>query len=494
VGIIEKQATKNAILSYAGAFLGFITVMWTAHSLDLAQNGVIRLLISYAALFAQFANLGFTSVTSRFFPYFRDKDKGHHGFLFYAIIVTLIGFILCAIIFMFLQPNLIENNEKKSPLFSTYLFYLLPLTLFTVFFNVFDSYLRAGYNSVAGSLTKEFIQRILILIALLLYSLSFIEFKLFIFLYILFTCSPTLMLVFYIVKQKEWHIKPVKGFIGKELRTEMIRHGIYSIVAGSAVAIISNIDAIMVNWLLGEEKTGVYGIAFYFGTIILIPARSLYRIMSSIVAENFKSDKIEEIHRLYKMSCNSQLAIGSLLFIGIVSNIDNIMNLLPPEFSSGKYVILIISGGYLIEMATGINQVIIVNSKYYKFDAYFVFCIVGVTVLLNYILIPIYGITGSAMATAGTVLIGNSLRYSLLFIKFKMQPFTINTIKLTGIAIVSLLPGLFIPYLYNLYIDIAVRSGIVAAIFIFLILKLEAAPELNNKIRKNLKRLHIDFL
>jgi hypothetical protein len=72
-----------------------------------------------------------------------------------------------------------------------------------------------------------------------------------------------------------------------------------------------------------------------------------------------------------------------------------------------------------------------------------------------------------------------------------MQPFTVNTIKLIGIAIVSLLPGLFIPYLNNLYVDIAIRSGIVASIFVLLILKLEAAPELNNKIRKNLKHLSI---
>jgi hypothetical protein len=69
MGIIEKQATKNAIYSYLGASLGFFTVMWFAHSLTTAENGARGLLISYSALFAQFANLGFTSVTNRFFPY-----------------------------------------------------------------------------------------------------------------------------------------------------------------------------------------------------------------------------------------------------------------------------------------------------------------------------------------------------------------------------------------------------------------------------------------
>jgi O-antigen/teichoic acid export membrane protein len=492
MGIIEKQATKNAIFSYLGAGLGFITVMCLA-KLGTAENGVIRVLVSYAALFAQFANLGFTSVTIRFFPYFRNKDKGHHGFLFYAIIITMIGFLICWLVFLFIQPQLIENSKEKSPLFVVYLFYLMPLTLFTVFFNMLDSYLRASFNSVIGSFSKELLQRILILIVLALYFMKLIDFNMFMFLYITATCLPTLILLFFIILQKEWHVRPIRGFMSKELRKEMLKLGLYSILAGGAGAIILNIDAIMVNQMLGEEQTGIYGIAFYFGTILLIPARSIYRITSSIVAENFKMGKIDEIHKLYKQSCNSQLAIGILLFIGIVSNIDNIMNLLPPEFGPGRNVILILSAGYLIEMATGINQVIITNSKYYKYDAYFVFAMVGVTIVSNWILIPLYGIAGSALATAITVTANNALRFAFLKKEFNMQPYNTNTLKILFIAAVSVLPGLFIPYIHNLYTDIAIRSSVVGGVFVLLLLKLEAAPELNNKIRKNLRRFSINL-
>lgn len=491
MGIIEKQATKNAIYSYLGAGLGFITVMWLAHLLSPAENGARGLLISYAALFAQFANLGFTSVTNRFFPYFRNKEKGHHGFLFYALIITSIGFLLCYIIFLFLQPQLIENNLTKSPLFTTVLFYLMPLTFFTVFFNIFDSYLRAGYNSVIGSFTKDLLQRIIILLVLVCYFLKLIDFRIFILLYIAATCLPTLLLLIYIIKQGEWHIKPVRGFMSKELRTEMVKLGTYSILAGGAGAIILNIDAIMINWKLGEEKTGIYGIAFQIGAIILIPARSLYRIMTSIVAEAFKKNDIKEIASLYKKSCNSQLAIGTLLFIGIFANIDNIMQLIPEAYASGKNVILILSFGYLIEMATGINQVIIANSKYYRYDTFFVFLMVGLIILANMIFIPIYGIMGSAIATALTVSANNIVRFVFLKIKFQMQPYDFNSLKIILIAGLAILPSFFIPIIFNKYIDIAIRSSMVGGIFILLMLKLEATPELNNKIRKNLKRFSI---
>lgn len=487
MGIIEKQATKNVIFSYLGAALGFITILWSAHLLTPAENGVTKLLISYSALFAQFANLGFTSVTIRLFPYFRNKEKGHHGFLFYAIVVSVVGFLLCWLVFMFMKPQLIENNKEKSALFVDYLFYLMPLTLFTVFFNIFDSYLRASYSSVAGSFTKEFLQRILIIVALILFFFNLISFSIFILLYITFSCLPTLMLIFYIIKQKEWHVKPVRGFVSADLRKEMLKLGFYSILSGGAAAIISNIDAIMVNKFLGEGQTGIYGIALNFGSIMLIPARSIYRITSSVVAENFKQNKVKEIHKLYIQSCNSQLAIGALIFIGIWANIDNIMLMLPPAYASGKYVILFLSAGYLVEMATGINQVIIANSMYYRYEAYFVFATVGFVILVNYIFIPLYGITGSAIATALTVIASNIVRFSFLIIKFKMQPYNTNTLKLLLIGFVALLPGILIPFLGNLYLDILLRSGIVSGLFLLLILKMEATPELNIKIRKNMK-------
>lgn len=490
MGIIEKQATKNAIYSYLGAGLGFITVMLLAHLLTTAENGARGLLISYSALFAQFANLGFTSVTNRFFPYFRNKEKGHHGFLFYALIISTVGFLLCYVVFIFLQPQLIENNQIKSPLFNTVLFYLMPLTFFTVFFNIFDSYLRAGYNSVIGSFSKEFLQRVLILVVLAIYFLKLIDFKIFILLYISVTCLPTLILLFYIIRQKEWHIKPIRGFMSKELRTEMVKLGTYSILAGGAGAVVLNIDAIMVNSKLGEGATGIYGIAIQIGAIMLIPARSLYRIMTSVVAEAFKKDDIKEVATLYKKSCNTQLAIGILLFIGIYANINNIMHLLPKAYAPGRNVILVLSVGYLVEMATGINQVIIANSKYYRYDTFFVFLMVGIIIISNQILIPIYGIMGSAIATAITVCANNVLRIVFLKIKFKMQPYDFNSLKILLIAGIAVLPSFFIPALQK-YVDIAIRSSLIGGIFVLLILKFEATPELNHKIRKNLRRFKL---
>lgn len=488
MGIIEKQATKNAIYSYLGAGLGFFTVLWLSHTLTTDENGLIRILVSIATLLAQVSSLGFSSVTTRLFPYFRNQEKGHHGFLYYAIIVSIVGFLLCWLGFYFLKSMIIESNSEKSKLFVDYLFYLMPLSFFTLFFTVFDTYLRACYSSVIGSFSKDFFQRIIILIVLALYFFQFINFAFFILGYIIACSLPTILLLSYIIKLKEWHVKPVKGFMTKKLANEIIKLSVFSLFAGFSGTIIMNIDTIMVNQMLGLSETGIYGIAFFFGSIMMIPARSIHRITSSIVSDAMKADNITEINRLYNKTCNIGMAVGNILFIGICININNIMLLLPPEYAAGKYVILFIAGGYLAEMATGINSVILANSKYYYYDGYFVVVMVIITFLSNYILIPIYGITGSAIATAITITLGNIIKWIFLLYKYKMQPFDFNSVKLVIISVVTFLIGYFIPISSNFIIDIAVRSLSAGGVFALLLLKTEATPDINRKIRKNLKR------
>jgi O-antigen/teichoic acid export membrane protein len=488
VGIIEKQATRNAIYSYIGAALGFITLFWMPRLLNSEENGLIRVLISFATLFSQFSNLGFNAVTIRLFPHFRDKEKGHNGFLFYAITIPATGFIISCIFFFLFKENIIANNIEKSKLLVDYLYYLIPLTFFTLFFNVFDTYLRAGFNSVLGSSSKEVVQRILIILILCLYFFKLINFHAFVFLYTVAISVSTLILVFYLIANGEWHVKRNKDFMTPKIQREIIKLSSLTALSELSAGIIISIDSIMLNYLLGLSKTGIYGIAANFGNLMTIPARAISRITSSIVVEHFKKDDLKAIEALYKKSCNTQLAIGAILLIGVLVNIDNVMGLLPTEYQSGKSVIIILSLGYFVEMATGLNHIIVVFSKYYKYDSYFIATLVFIAILFNYIFIPIFGITGAALATASTLTFGNCMRSLFVYYKFKMQPYDMNTIKTIIISLLCLFLGNIIPKINNIIVDTFIRSGITILAFIILILIWEATPELNNKIRKNLKR------
>ena len=110
----------------------------------------------------------------------------------------------------------------------------------------------------------------------------------------------------------------------------MISVATFSILTGLGGSIVFNIDKILINQILGLSDTGVYTIAFFFSTLIIIPSRPLLRIAGTLIADAFKRDDIAYIDDIYRRSCINQFIIGTFLFGGIWINIDNILIILGP--------------------------------------------------------------------------------------------------------------------------------------------------------------------
>ncbi len=164
MGIIIRQSIKGTIWSYMGVGIGFITTAYLfPNYLSTETIGLFGLLMSWSVLLAQFSSLGINGVTERLFPYFRNKDNGHNGYLFIAFMVMAVGFGLFLFAYYIFSPWLIESNLEKSRLFSEYIYLLVPLTLFTLIYNVLDSYIKLLYDAVLGTFLIEFFQHLLLL-------------------------------------------------------------------------------------------------------------------------------------------------------------------------------------------------------------------------------------------------------------------------------------------------------------------------------------------
>ncbi len=176
MGIIIKQSIKGSVWSYMGVLVGFITTAYLfPNYLNTDTIGLFGLLLAWSILFSQLASLGINGVTSRLFPYFRNKENGHNGFLFISGLTLVAGIIVFLAVFSFLSPILVESNLEKSNLFANYIYLIIPITFFTTFFTFFDVYNKLLYDAVFGTFLQEFLQRILILLATLLFVFKIIN-------------------------------------------------------------------------------------------------------------------------------------------------------------------------------------------------------------------------------------------------------------------------------------------------------------------------------
>lgn len=492
MGIVIRQSFKTLIITYLGLIIGYINTLFL-YPLILSEEqiGLIRLLISVTFLFAAFASLGAINIPAKFFPYFDNKTEKHRGFLFLLFMLGTFGFLIFSILFVSAKHLIFSIYYSKAKLLTDYYYYFIPFTLIVLYYSIMDSYIVIQKKPVFPNFVREFLTRFMIAAGMVLIWLKIFNFQNFVIFVILIYLFGLFVLLVYAEKLKVLFIKPDFLVFRSNYLKELLIFGGFVLFGNASSLLISNIDGLMLSAYKGLSATGIYTIAFFIATVIEIPKRSISQSVIPLVSEANKNEDTEQLNILYKKSSINQLIIGGLIFIGIWCNIDNIFNIMPNSsiYIQGKWVVFYIGISKLFDMATGINAEIVGTSKFYKLDLLFLILLGIVTVISNMIFIPIWGITGAAFASAISVLSFNSMRYFYILKKFKIQPFTSNTLKVLVIGAVTYILNAFLPPLNSLYFDIILRSLLIFIVYSGLVLLFKTSEDLNNILNKVIKKI-----
>lgn len=485
MGLIKRQTIKGAAYSYMGALIGFLNVaILMPRFFTSDEVGLVNLLISLSAIVGQFGCFGFTNVIVRFFPYFRNPEKHHNGFPLLLLLVAVFGSLVCTGLYFASRDYLIVENLEKSKLFSDYIFLLLPLIYITIFHLLFDTYNRLLFNASFGLFVKEFFLRILNFIGIMLFYAGIFDFNQFIFYYVAAYGVPTLMILVLLIIRGNFSLKPSKELLTKDFVKQMLSVALFGIIASFSGVFVGQIDRYFVNHYCDLSATGIYSIAFYFGSMILLPGRSLIRISASVIAESFKENNLTNVETIFKKSTLNQMIIGIFFFLMIWGNIDNILQILPEDYASGKYVILFIAISHLLQMCAGVSAEIIQYSKYYRQFTVIMLILIASIVGFNMWLLPIYGITGAAIASMISFAIYLVIRFVFIKIKFGFQPYCTTHLKIILWGVIAYAISIVLPQFSNFIIDLIIRSVLMSAVFICPILFFKYSEDITNTFNK----------
>jgi O-antigen/teichoic acid export membrane protein len=490
LGIIAKQSVWNSLIIYMGIGLGFIlTVFLYPHILDPDQYGLTRVMVSASLIMSQFAHLGFQNLILRYFPFFKNASPKEHGFLFWALTVPFGGFLLFTILFFLFDELLIGVYSERSPLFVDYYLWLLPLTLFVLYFEVLNNYLRSLRDSTTGSIVNEVSQRLFAILFLGFYFIEWISFAQFVALFVLSYASQPLIILAQIIRKKEFKIKPNFGILKKSLVKGMANYSLYSLLGGLTTVLVWNVDVLMLGSMAGLDSTAIYAIAFYIGSVIAVPQRSIDKIATPLISEFIKQKKWSEVESIYKKTSLNQLILGLTIFGIIWLNVDLLFSFLPEFYRDGKWVVFIIGIGKLIDIGNGSNGVILLNSKHYRVSFYTNIILVVVTILANYLLIPKYGIEGAAIASAGAIFLYNGVKYLYVRVRMNMTPFTIKTVIVLLLGAAALYISGWSEFGFeNLWISGTLQSLIYLALFVAPLLYFKVSADINDLISNSINR------
>ncbi|HTA27586.1 MAG TPA: oligosaccharide flippase family protein [Bacteroidia bacterium] len=495
MGIVQKESIKLTFVIYLGAALGYLNrVLLLTHFLTDTQVGLTGVLMNAAVLYAQFATLGIPSISNRFFPFFMNKEKKHNGFFFWGNVFVFGGFLLTTVLFIVFKPVVLRMFVDNSPLLIDYYYYLIPLAFASVYFQFFESYLRSLLKTVVPTFLNEVFSKILVTIAIALFALKLISFRQFVVIYIGCSFLITLILLVYIIYLRQFHIRPGTSKLYKRLLKPILLYGTFTILSVLGSGILVNIDGLMIASKLSLGQAGIYTTIFMIATALTFPYRSIQKITYPLVGRFWKNRDMKAVSDLYDKTTLIMMIIGGGLILLLWGNINSIFMFIPKEYSIARYSFYLLCFAKYVDMITGLNGIITVTSKKYKYDLYFMLVLVIVTVILNLIFIPLYGITGAALAAMLSLVIYNILRLIFVWVNFKMQPFTWNCLWILLITTGTLSIIHFIPFIINKYISICVNSAIIGIIYMGCILLFKFSPEINNMTYKytGLKFLKMD--
>lgn len=490
MGIVRRQSAFATIYSYLGVVVGFVsTGLLMPNVLSPAENGVLKLLVSYALLAGQFGVLGFKKVISRRFPYYRNLEKEHYGFFFFVVVIFFAGALLSAGALLLFKPYILNQADKGGDLFNQFYFYLIPLAWFHTMFLLLDFYLTILANITKTIFFKELLQRLLILAALGLFMLDVVDFSGFVLLYSIAYSIKAALTFGVLMQSGHVFFRPQLQYINRNTLRSMGRMMVFGMLGGFASIITFQIDSIMVSKMVGLEATGIYAITFFFGTLIQMPQRSLQKINIPFVMDAFKQGDYKQLAQLNHRTSINLMTIGALLVIGLWGNIHNVLHILPEIYARGKYVILFISLSNLVLLSSGLTGRIVALSEFYAYQTLFVLAHAVLIVTTNWLFIPVFGLEGAALASLVSMIVIISVRLLFLWRHFFIQPFTKRHLGVALAGILAYGASLLLPELPYLLLDIVVRSLLIIAVYAPLVYWFNLAPDLNAFAKQILQRI-----
>ena len=495
MGIVVRQSIKGTIVNYVGAFVGFLTTFFIlTNYLTEEEIGLTRVLLDAAVLVAALAQLGTSASIVRYFPYFKNKEKKHNGFLGFSVLIPFAGAVFfCTLYVLFRQP-IVHFFSQNSALFLEYFYYVIPLAVFFIYIGVFETYSSVLQRIVVPRFIREVGIRVMAIVVYLLWAFRIVTFDQFILLFVLTYGIAAILNLLYVLALKDYSFKPNFSAAKKPLRKNFYYYTAFLFMAAIGGTITAKIDTFMVSSMMGLKFTGIYTIAYFMAAIIDIPFRSLSAISMPIISGHLKSKDYGKVQDLYKKVSLNQLIAGSLLFVLIWINVDSIFAILPngDRYVSGKYVVLFIALSRLVDSGFNFGLSILSLSKYYYYYLFFIFFLSALTIGTNFIFIPQYGISGAAFSTFLAFVIYNLLVMFIVYKKMKITPFSLPQLKLLLLILGLLGINYFILYKFdNPIVDGIIRSLIILSIGTFAVLKWKLSEDVDNLWIKVKKKMNV---
>ena len=494
MGIIAKQSIYNTLSILFAFFLGGINTLFLYPSfLSQTLYGLVAALLAFSNILQPILSFGVQHTLIKFYSSCKNNNE-KNSLLIFSIFLPILIIIPVSIVFIINYESISNFLSSENPLMYDYVFIILLVSIATSYFEIFYSWLKINKKTIVGNFLKEVYPRVLIfllLISLFFDVLNFNDFVLSIIIGYYFR-----LIIIIILALKEYNYK--SSFYFKDFSKEWIKYSLFIFLSAFAASIIIDIDKSMISNLLALENVAYYAVGVFIAAIIDTPSRAMFQIVNPLVSEAISNNDNNRLEELLKKSSISLFMISGLIFLLINTNIENIYAIVESinkieGYSIAIPVVLIISISKLFTATIGCVNNIISNSEFYEYILFFSIFSALSLFILNIYFIKNIGLIGAAYSTLIIIVAFNMLKIFLVIVKMKIQPYSINSIKLFFIILIIYLVFSNIEFEFlSVISSLIIKSLIISIFYISICYYLNLSKEINSSINSFIKKIRPD--
>ncbi|HTL81081.1 MAG TPA: polysaccharide biosynthesis C-terminal domain-containing protein [Bacteroidia bacterium] len=479
----------NTVIIYVGVILGFLnTIFIQPHYLTPDEVGLARIMVSFGGFLTPFMLMGSASTCVRYFPLFKDRDKKHHGIFGLVMMIAAIGIAFGGLVIFLFRERIKAAYAGDSELFVHYFYLAFPVAVVMTLGIAVNAYCNSLLKTTFTSFMNDIWVRVLLIVTTVLYAVRFISLDQFVWSIFITYASQFAIVAMYVFVIDRPGLRVDTAFIKKIGWNKIITYSLLLAVTALSSLSMKFLDTVMIGAYLPLKFVGIYSIGAFIAQFIETPLYSLERVAGIKIAHAMQENNLKEVKDIYTKSVKYLFLIGGFLVVCIVTNIHDFLLLLPKDYRDAAGVTIIMSIGSIINMATGVNSPILNNSSRYIWGVIFMLILLVVSVILNMLFIPRFGIEGAAIATGLASVLYNFAKFIFIWKTFHMQPYDRKTILTVVVIGVSLAAGLLIPSISNVLGTLALRGTAVAITYFVLTFLFRIVPEFHSKLPSPLNR------
>lgn len=405
---VLKKSSASIIVKMLGMIAGVGVSIFLGRMLGPEGLGIINLANRVASLLLIVVLVGMPNVIIKEVAIGYEQKNWQHIGNTIATASIVNGTVLIIILLLFLPfiPILTEsvfnNIELKYPL------YIAVIAIVAqVFSRIFSSGAIGMRRVWQGSLVNGVLSTWVVGIGIIIFRILAIEVSILnvAILYGISRVTVTFSMWLYWKKIFKFRSK------WQPMTRKMLRTAFPLLLVSASFLISASSSSIMLGWLTDAKNVGLYEVAARIALLTSFFLQISRSAISPKIASLYAEKKINELEEMLQRVTKGLMVIGFFSFIIFIFGGKWILSLWGVGFEKAYWILVILGFGQLINISTTGVGLLLSMTGGEKVLGRISIISLSLNIVLNFILIKLYDITGAAIATSVSVSVTNFVKY-----------------------------------------------------------------------------------